>query len=132
MKKFLKELKKNNIKINTKSSSSIGKKDFYIETSQIDKTIDLFKEEKARLITITAYSNKDEDFFIYYHFDVKNSVFTIKIKLKKIKTNSIINKFPAACWIEKEIHEMYGIKFKGHKKLKKLLLSKKIKTPFLK
>ncbi len=131
MEKFLKELKQLDTKINIQDSSSIGKKDFYIETDKIEKIINLFKKETARLITLTTYSNSDGEIFIYYHFDLKNSVFTVKTKVVNFKINSITKKFPAAFWIEKEIHEMYGIKFIGHKKLTNLLLTKKIKTPFL-
>lgn len=131
MEKILKKLKYLSIKINTQDSSSFRKKDFYIETNKVKKIIDLFKKAEARLITLTAYSNSNGEIFIYYHFDLKNSIFTVKIKVVNSKINSITKKFPAADWIEKEICEMYGIKFIGHKKLTNLLLPKKIKTPFL-
>jgi NADH:ubiquinone oxidoreductase subunit C len=131
MKKFLKKIKNLNIKVTAKDSISAGKKDFYLETDKLNKTISLFKKEKARLITITAYSNPNDKIFICYHFDWKNSVFTVKTQAVNSEISSITEHFPAAWWIEREIYEMYGIKFIGHKKLTNLLLPKKIKTPFV-
>jgi len=64
---------------------------------------------------------------ILYHFtfDDINLVISLRVKLtkSKLEIDSLTSTFEAANWIEREIHEMLGINFKGHPDLRRLLLS---------
>ena len=63
---------------------------------------------------------------ILYHFIIEeiNLLISLRVKLQKSKLeiDSLTPVFKAADWIEREIHEMLGINFKGHPKLERLLL----------
>ncbi len=65
---------------------------------------------------------------ILYHFTLEdiNLLISLRVKLdksKKLEIDSLIPVFEGANWIEREMHELLGINFKGHPDLRKLLLS---------
>ncbi|MBD3271028.1 MAG: hypothetical protein GF384_00640 [Elusimicrobia bacterium] len=66
-------------------------------------------------------------FEILYHFTIEdiNLLISFRVTLDKAKPeiDSLTRVFKASDWIEREIHEMFGINFKGHPNLKRLLLS---------
>lgn len=63
---------------------------------------------------------------ILYHFtvDALNIIISYRVRLPKdnLAIDSLAPVFEGANWIEREIHEMLGIDFKGHPELKRLLL----------
>lgn len=63
---------------------------------------------------------------ILYHFTIEdiNLVISLRVNLKKdnLEIDSLAPMFEAANWIEREIHELLGINFKGHPDLRRLLL----------
>jgi len=86
------------------------------------------KQKKARLITITAI---DENTLVY-HFIINKKVKNVKVNLKNNETESLTKIFPNAELYEREIFDMFGIKFKGHPKLESLFLSEEVKHPLKK
>ena len=64
---------------------------------------------------------------ILYHFIIEdiNLLISLRVKLQKSKLeiDSLVPLFEAANWIEREMHELLGINFKGHPDLRRLLLS---------
>lgn len=90
-----------------------------------------FKELKgkdARLSTITAVDEKT----LIYHFFVNGKFENVKIKVKNDKAESICSLFPNAEFYEREIFEMFGIKFEGNPNLKKLFLTEDVESPLRK
>ena len=86
----------------------------------------LFGVFGMRLITITA-SDQRAGIELYYHFadDAAGAVISLKTVLKDKKRPQIASIAPvtkAAEWIEREIHELFGVNFAGHPGLKHLLL----------
>ena len=63
---------------------------------------------------------------ILYHFTIEliNLVISLRVKLPKdkLEVDSLTSVFKGADWIEREIHELLGINFKGHPDLRRLLL----------
>jgi len=63
---------------------------------------------------------------ILYHFIIEDIDLLISLRVKLPKDNpeidSLTTVFEGANWIEREMHELLGIKFKGHPCLKRLLL----------
>ncbi|MCD5397597.1 NADH-quinone oxidoreductase subunit C [candidate division NPL-UPA2 bacterium] len=63
---------------------------------------------------------------ILYYFILEdiNLLISLRVRLPKPKPeiDSLVPLFPGANWIEREIHELLGIDFKGHPDLKRLFL----------
>jgi len=63
---------------------------------------------------------------ILYHYTIEeiNLLISVRVKLPKdkLEIDSIANIIKGANWIEREIHEILGINFKGHPDMRKLLL----------
>jgi len=63
---------------------------------------------------------------ILYHFmfeDINLLVsFRVKLDKQKLEIDSLAPLFEAANWIEREMNELLGIKFKGHPDMRRLLL----------
>ena len=85
----------------------------------------LFKEIRARFIIASGVDGRNQ-MEILYHFTVEeiDLVISLRVTLPKTKLEiaSLTSVFTAAHWIEREIHELLGINFVGHPKLKRLLL----------
>ena len=86
----------------------------------------LHKEKGMRLSTMTGIDTRD-GIEILYHFsyDPTGTYYTVKIIIPRdnpqVDTISDITK--ASEWIEREIWELLGVEFVGHKNLKPLLTS---------
>lgn len=85
----------------------------------------LFRDLKARF-NIASGSDARHHFEILYHFTLEdiNLLISLRVKLpvKDPAIDSLAPSFEAANWIEREMHELLGINFKGHPDLRRLLL----------
>ncbi|MHA1594024.1 MAG: NADH-quinone oxidoreductase subunit C [Candidatus Baldrarchaeia archaeon] len=78
----------------------------------------------ARFITISCVDN-GTDFEMVYHIDVGGgNVLSLRTIVKKEESSidSIAEFLPAAQWIEREISDLFGVKFEGHPDPRRLLL----------
>jgi Ni,Fe-hydrogenase III component G len=87
----------------------------------------LFEDVPARFVIATGIDS-DNCFEVLYHYsyDETGCVITIKafIRDRKLPVIESITPFlPAAEWIEREIHDVLGIDFKGHPNLRRLILA---------
>ena len=85
----------------------------------------IFKDLKARFSIATGVDARSHMEILYHFtFDDINLVISLRVKLdkSKLEIDSLTPSFEAANWIEREISEMLGIKFKGHPDLRRLLL----------
>ena len=84
----------------------------------------LLKELGCRLSTATGMEVYD-GIEVMYHFsdDREGRYFcpTVKTSLTNPEITSITPLTKAASWIEREIHDMFGVVFQGHPNLKPLL-----------
>jgi NADH-quinone oxidoreductase subunit C len=84
----------------------------------------LYKAEGFRFIIASALHTK-RGFEIHYHYslDVTGLVLNIHVILDKEKPQieSLSNMFSASDWIEREMHELFGINFLNHPHQEKLL-----------
>ena len=101
-----------------------------VEVENINKTIFFLKiNEKCRfkqLIDITAidYPEKEKRFKLVYlllsHENNLRLIINCNIK-ENISVPSISKIFPSANWMEREVFDMYGITFKNHPDLRRIL-----------
>ncbi|MFH1594646.1 MAG: NADH-quinone oxidoreductase subunit C [Candidatus Omnitrophota bacterium] len=85
----------------------------------------VFKDLGARFNIASGVDVRDH-MEILYHFTIEeiNLLISLRVKLdkSKLEIDSIAPIFEGANWIEREIHEMFGIDFKGHPDMRRLLL----------
>lgn len=86
----------------------------------------LFNDLKARF-NIASGVDTRMNIEILYHFSIEyiNLLISLRVKLQREKPiiNSLAQVFKGANWIEREIHEILGVEFRGHPDLRRLLLS---------
>lgn len=128
MSEDIKEIILSNLKEYTKNYDSPSTNRGYIEIEPKDllNVVDIiYNSLSGRFITATGFDNSKE-LEIYYHFsfDSSNYVLTLKAALpyENLAIPSLSKLFDAALWIEREIHEFFGIDFIGHPDLTHLLL----------
>ena len=79
-----------------------------------------------QLIDITAvdFPEKEQRFKMIYFFlsHENNNRISVEYNIKENEiVNSITSLYPAANWMEREVFDMYGIKFKDHPDLRRIL-----------
>ena len=122
-----------NSELNTKIKSSLIKHNqIYLKIDEVDLTeVILFlktnsKTKFRQLIDITAVDFPENEirFKIVYlllsHEFNQRIIIEIHVKEKEI-VGSITSIFPAANWMEREVFDMYGIDFKDHPDLRRIL-----------
>ena len=86
----------------------------------------IFRDLQARF-NIASGIDARHHMEIVYHFTIEdiNLLISLRVKLpkSKLQIDSLTLLFEAANWIEREIHELLGIDFKGHPDLRRLLLA---------
>jgi NADH-quinone oxidoreductase subunit C len=84
----------------------------------------LYKEAEFRFIIASAIHTK-KGFEIHYHFsrDTIGLILNIHVILdkKNPEIESLSNMFNASNWIEREMHELFGINFLNHPNQDKLI-----------
>lgn len=117
---------------NTKSSVSLEKNDFVIESTVNDlrNTLFFLRDHEGclfkTLIDILAvdYPEKTERFsLVYCLLSIKYNVrVRIKISLDELTSvPSITDIYKSACWMEREVWDMNGIFFDNHPDLRRIL-----------
>jgi len=97
----------------------------YIDPAALPKMSEyLFKELGFRFIIASAVHTK-KGFEIYYHFshDPTGLLLNLHVLLdpQKPEVESLTPMFEATNWIEREMHELFGIDFLNHPNLDQLL-----------
>ena len=84
----------------------------------------LFKKLGFRFIIASAVHTK-RGFEIYYHFSYDNTGLVLNLHVildqEHPAIESLSNMFEATNWIEREMHELFGINFINHPNLEQLL-----------
>lgn len=113
----------NNIEVQEKAGGRL-----YLSTSQ-DRLRDIvgyiYTELGGRLSTITAVDQRS-GIELLYHLAInqEGALVSVRVLVEKPEPSigSLTDIVPAADWIEREIHEMFGVFFVGHPRLEKLFL----------
>jgi NADH-quinone oxidoreductase subunit C len=101
-----------------------------VDHGDLVKTIMFFKDNPSfnmtTLIDLTAvdYPNREYRFLVVYNLLSVSKNFRIKIKAKITEENpvpSITDIFQCANWYEREVYDLFGIRFLGHPDLRRIL-----------
>ena len=95
-----------------------------IEVVQFLKSNEKLKFRQLMDIAGVDYPEKEKRFNLIYLFlsHENNSRLKLLLKFETSQTiNSITKIFPSANWMEREVFDMYGIKFKNHPDLRRIL-----------
>lgn len=87
----------------------------------------IFAEGFQMLLDITAvdFLDRDPRFDVVYHFLNLNNQDRLRLKLRVNDGEaipSLTSQFKCADWSEREVHDMFGLRFEGHPNLKRLLM----------
>jgi NADH-quinone oxidoreductase subunit C len=95
-----------------------------VDVIQFLKSNDSFKFRQLIDIAGVDYPDEDKRFQLIYLFLSHENNFRIKLLIKfqiDQAISSITKIFPSANWMEREVFDMYGIKFKNHPDLRRIL-----------
>ncbi len=122
-----------NSELTTKIKNSSIKNDELLVKVEVDNlySILLFLKTNEQckfkqLIDIVAvdYLGDDQRFRIYYLLLSHENNLRIKVSINLSideKISSIVKLYPSSNWMEREVFDMYGIKFKNHPDLRRIL-----------
>jgi len=92
----------------------------------VDAARELMDGHRARFITATGTDTRNA-VEILYHFSIdgEGAVVSLRVTLPKdrLEVDSLAPLIKAAEWVEREIHEMLGVRFRGHPDPRRLLLA---------
>jgi len=99
----------------------------FIEPTNLRKSASfLFNELRCRFCIASAIDKRD-GIEIIYHFHNDKEKIMVNLKTLVPKPELIIDTISdiiwGALWIEREIHELFGVKFFGHPNLEHLILA---------
>ena len=95
-----------------------------IEVIQFLKVDDVFKFKQLIDIAGVDYLGEEKRFKLVYLLLSHEKNLRIKISTNfeiDVEIPSIVKLFPSANWMEREVFDMYGIKFKDHPDLRRIL-----------
>lgn len=118
----------------TQFSESLGELTLWIEKKDLKAIAKIIKEANElsfeQLIDLSAvdflYHEKPYRFEVVYHFLSLTHQHRLRIKCaldeKDLFIDSLCSLWDCANWYERECYDMYGISFKGHPDLKRILM----------
>ncbi len=102
-----------------------------IRKEKIHEILQYLKDEESLQFTFLTdlcgahFPDDSEKFEIIYHLHSLTNNYRIRIKARfngeHPEVDSITGMYPAANWMERETFDFYGIHFKGHPNLKRIL-----------
>ena len=109
--------------------SYVGQPYLVVDRSLVYEILEFMRDEEKYdyLVDVTAvhYPKKDEPFeviYILYSF-AHNTRVRVKTTLpENTEIRSVFGLWPTADWLEREVFDMFGIRFTGHPQLKRILL----------
>jgi NADH-quinone oxidoreductase subunit C len=124
--KFISELQS---QFNGELVEFAGETSFVIEAADIlpiTKKINEMGFERLSDITAVDYLPAEPRFHLVYQFtSIKNqATLTVRAKLSGLNpaVETVEGVYPAANWKEREIYDMFGVDFKNHSDLRRLLM----------
>lgn len=90
------------------------------------RTDDKLKFDMLSDVTAVDYLNRQPRFEVVYHFYSTALRHRLRIRVpldeKSVEVDSISDLFKSALWGEREVFDMYGVVFRGHPDLRRILM----------
>ena len=113
----------------SEASSYLGQNYMVVEASIVNELLQVLRDQEQfdYCVDVTAlhYLQREKQFdviWILYSFP-RNERIRVKTMIADGETvPSSVSIWPAANWLEREVYDMFGIRFEGHPDLKRILL----------
>ena len=112
--------------------SQLGQDTVIVDKSAVVEVARFLKEDQELNFNILAdltavdYWKEKPRFEVVYHFLSLENKFRLRVKARVEETEaelpSLCSLWPAANWYEREVFDMFGIRFTGHPDLKRILM----------
>jgi NADH-quinone oxidoreductase subunit C len=105
-----------------------GDQTIVVPPAQFEAVVDLvYREGFQLLLDVTAvdWFQRDPRFDVVYHLLNLTSQERLRLKVRvndQEPMPSLVSRFKAADWFEREVFDMFGIPFLGHPRLERLLM----------
>lgn len=95
----------------------------WLDTPDLDviRMAALANDLGMRLSTMTGIAVEEGETQLIYHFVSGSLVLNVRVQTQRNSIPSIAAIMPAANWIEREIHDLYGVEFLGHPHLERFI-----------
>jgi NADH:ubiquinone oxidoreductase subunit C len=101
-----------------------------IDLAQVRSLAEEMLSRDARLSTVTAVPLPGRGTRLIYHYTLGSAAFDLDTVTPDNRAPSIADITPAADWIEREIHDLYGVEFTGHPDLARLVRPSQLPVGF--
>jgi NADH-quinone oxidoreductase subunit C len=113
----------------SEASTYLGQNYFVVDSSIVAEVLIVLRDEQRfdYCVDITAvhYPERERQFdllWILYSYD-RNERIRVKTMIADGQSvKSVVGIWPTANWLEREVYDMFGIRFDGHPDLKRILL----------
>ncbi len=116
-----------------RATESCGDTIVYVDSDSIRDVLGWLKDSSDQaydyLIDVTAVEYRDPEHpiqVVYLLFSLERRVqLTVKVELPKdseLAVDSVVPLWQGANWLEREVYDMFGITFRGHPDLRRLLM----------
>jgi len=90
------------------------------EYDEFEKIISRMKEEGANFLTLSTIREADNQFKLIYYFEQEGRKIVIRVRGRDGSIPSLYSYYGMADFIEREINNLFGIKFVGHPNLERI------------
>lgn len=116
-----------------RATESCGDTIVYVDAQSMSEVLGWLRDNPGQLynylIDLTAVEYRDpeppiEVVYLLYSLD-RGVQLTVKVELPKdgdLAVDSVVELWQGANWLEREVYDMFGIRFKGHPDLRRILM----------
>ncbi len=111
------------------ASSYLGQNYMVVDSSVVAELLRVLRDEERfdYCVDVTAahYLEREKQFdvvWILYSFALNERIRVKTMIADGESVDSVVSIWPAANWLEREVYDMFGIRFEGHPDLKRILL----------
>lgn len=114
-------------------AESCGDTIVYVQAESVGDVLGWLRDDPGQLynylIDITAVEYRDPEpplELVYLLFSLERRVqLTVKVELPKdgdLVVDSVVDLWQGANWLEREVYDMFGVRFRGHPDLRRILM----------